>query len=156
MSPEAARTRMQVCGLAMSSTALTRCESANPRWGRPGCEISDLNFSILISPGALGWESGRGGGNARAMFRISAQALRARVKHRWAQAGAVYPLGSTVASARAFGEAVEFTKPWKGTYEKFQTMLRQDCVRILGQLTVCGRLCVGFPASHGIARETRR
>ena len=31
-----------------------------------------------------------------------------------------YPLGSTVASARAFGEAVESTKSWKGTYEKFQ------------------------------------
>ena len=31
-----------------------------------------------------------------------------------------YPLGSSVASARAFGEAVEFTKLWKGTYEKFQ------------------------------------
>ena len=31
-----------------------------------------------------------------------------------------YPLGSSVASARAFGEAVKFTKPWKGTYEKIQ------------------------------------
>ena len=67
-----------------------------------------------------------------------------------------YPLGSTVASARAFGEAVEFTKPWKGTHEKFQQASNNAAPRSRqdpGAADRCGRLCVGFFGNHGITKR---